>query len=95
MMIGIVDISTGPAPKFGLLNDILVYDKEPKVLFIFKVMKTLGFDPKFGAYVVCSTVEYLCVHQPALPCHHRLNVVTINGCKYIKSKYDLSVYCNF
>lgn len=95
MMIGVVDLSTGPAPKFGLLHDILVYGQEPKVLYIFKVLETLGFDPKFGAYAVCSIAEFYSVHHPSLPCHHRFNVVTMNTQQYIKPKYDLSVYCNY
>lgn len=75
--------------------DILVYGQEPKVLYIFNVLETLGFDPKFGAYAVRSITEYYSVHHPALPCHHHFNVVTMNTQQYIKSKYDLSVYCNY
>ena len=94
-MIGAVDLATGPAPKFGLLHDILVYGQEPKVLYVFKLMETLGLNPTFGAYAVCAVAGYHSLHHQTLPCHHRFNVVTINSQKYIKSKYDLSVYCNF
>lgn len=97
MMIGVVELQSGNAPEFGMLHDIIIYDKEPSILFVFVVMETLGYDPIMGAYVICPLTEYRCIYRSSILCHHLFNVVYHNNqrTKYIKSKYDLSVYCHY
>ena len=95
MMTGVMNLPTGSAPKFGILYDILVYGKEPKILFIFSLLETLGFNSKLGAYAVHPLTGYFCVYPSALPCHYRFSIIDLNGHQYIKSKYDLTVYCNY
>ena len=41
MLIGTVQTPSGTTPQFGLLHDIVLYGKEPNILFIFILMKTV------------------------------------------------------
>lgn len=97
MMIGTTDISTGTAPEFGLLYDIIVYGSEPCILFVFVVMNTLSYNSLFGAYEVDPHIEYRCLHRSSLQCYHLFNAIPCGDqeIKFIKSKYDLLVYCNY
>ena len=100
LMIGTTDISFGTVPQFGLLYDIIVQgtSQEPNIYFVFIVMDTLNYDPVFGAYEVKQLREYRCLHRSIVSnsCYHPFNAVEhINGGLYIKSKYDLTVYCNY
>lgn len=99
LMIGTTDISFGTVPQFGLLYDIIIQgsSQEPHVYFICLVMDTLNYDPILGAYVVKKLQDYRCVHRSIISngCYHPFNAVQHNGKLYIKSKYDLTVYCNY
>ena len=97
-MIGTTDISFGTVPQFGLLYDIVIQgsSQEPHVYFICLVMDTLNYDPILGAYVVKKLQDYRCVHRSIISngCYHPFNAVQHLNL-YIKSKYDLTVYCNY
>lgn len=97
MMIGVLALQSGNAPQFGLLHDIIIYGQEPSIIFVFNVMETLGYHRNMGAYVICPLAEYQCIYRSSLLCHHLFNAVhhDDHSTKYIKSKYDLSVYCNY
>ena len=97
MMIGTIDIQSGTVPQFGLLHDILTYGPEPQILFVFKVMETVKYDSTLGAYEIAPLVEYQCLYRSSIRCHHPFNGIQHHShvTKYIKSKYDLTVYCNY
>ena len=94
MMIGTVELESSIAPLFGLLVDIIC-EEEPSLLFVFQVMKTHGYDASLGAYVCSSLSEFKCVYRSSLKCYYLFNAIHLNSNTYIKSKYDLSVYCNY
>lgn len=60
-------------------------------------MDTLDYDAILSAYQVKQLQDYRCLHRSIISngCYHPLNAVLHNGNLYIKSKYDLSVYCNY
>lgn len=99
MMIGVVELQSGNAPQFGLLHDIIIYGQEPNILFVFELMETLGYSASLGAYVICplSSMQYQCIYRSSVSCYHLFNAVHHGNhrIKYILSKYDLSVYCNY
>lgn len=97
MVIGTVQISTGDLPLFGLLHDIILHGQEPIILFVFSVMNTLSYNPLYGAYEVTPSIQYKCVYRSSLPCHHLFSAIHYgdNENMFIKSKYDLTVYCNY
>lgn len=97
MMIGTSDLLYGPAPQFGVLHDILTYGQEPNVMFVFMLMETLGYDATLGAFEVLPLSEYRCLYRSSIQCHYLFNAIHHgnNRTKYIKSKYDLSVHCNY
>lgn len=95
MMIGITELPSGTFPQFGYLYDILVYGEGPSILFVFCPMEVHGYDANLGAYVVTNSHNYQCIHRPAMKCHYLFNAVCHHETLYIKSKYDLSVFCNY
>ena len=97
MLIGTTQTSSGCAPQFGLLHNIVLYGQEPSTLFIFIVLTTLFYNPVFGAYEVTPTMTYKCLYRYAMQCHHLFNAIHYgdNTNLFIKSKYDLSVYCHY
>ena len=97
LMIGTTDISFGTVPQFGLLYDIIVQGSEANIYFVFLAMDTLDYDPILGAYKVKQLQEYRVFHRSVVSrgCYHPLNAVNYGGNLYIKSKYDLTVYCNY
>jgi hypothetical protein len=97
MMIGVTKLQEISMPQFGMLYDIILYGDNPHVLFIFKVMETLWFNTNLGAYEVIQLAGYKCLFRSSLPCHRLFNAVHHgnHATKYIKSKYDLTVYCNY
>ena len=99
LMIGTTIISFGTVPQFGLLYDIIIQgsNKEPNIYFVFMVMDTLDYDPILGAYEVKQLQEYRFLHRSIISsgCYHPFNAVNHNSKLYIKSKYDLTVYCNY
>lgn len=98
-MIGTTELPFGTVPQFGLLYDIIVqgFNREPSVYFMFIVMDTINYDPVLGAYEVKRLHEYKCLYRSFISssCYHPFNAVEHGGNLYIKSKYDLSVYCNY
>ena len=99
LMIGTTTISFGTVPQFGLVYDIIIRGsgEEPHIYFVFSVMDTLDYDAILSAYQVKQLQDYRCLHRSIISngCYHPLNAVLHNGNLYIKSKYDLSVYCNY
>ena len=97
MMLGTVQLSFGVVPQFGLLYDILVYGEQQHLLFIFSSFKTIKYDAILGAYEVVSLPHYQCLHRSSIQCYHLFNAVQHGDStsKFIKSKYDLTVYCNY
>ena len=98
MLIGTTDSEVGSVPLFGSLCDIIVYGEErDHILFIFNVMETLQYDFILGAYEVMLLAEYRCLYRASLQCYHLFNAVEhqSHATRYIKSKYDLTVYCNY
>ena len=61
---------------------------------MFIVMDTLNYDPILGAYEVKQLQEYRCLYRSVISngCYHPLQY---GANLYIKSKYDLTVYCNY
>jgi len=96
-MIGTTHLPFGTAPQFGLLYDIIVYGSEPNIVFAFIVMITLTYDPILGAYEIVALWEYRCLYHSSIQCYHLFSTIHHGeyGNMYIKSKYDLSVYCNY
>lgn len=96
-MIGVVRILSGAVPQFGLLCDILLYGKEPCVIFVFTLMETVKYNGKLGAYELIPLAEYKCFYRSAIQCYHPFNPIHINNSTttFIKSKYDLTVYCYY
>ncbi len=103
MMVGRQEVPTGTLPQFGQLCDIIIHGAEPHILFVFMVSPTLSYNPHVGAYVVeplpnvLATSNFYCVYRSSLHCHHTFNAVQsrVGHCLYVKSKYDLTVYCNY
>ena len=96
MMIGTTELPFGTAPQFGLLYDIIVYGSEPNIVFVFIALQTLAYDPILGAYEVTTLRTYRCLYRSSIHCYHTFNAVHgAHEHMYIKSKYDLSVYCNY
>lgn len=95
MMIGTVDIPSGTVPKFGLLHDIILYGKDPKILFIFVVMETVRYSSTYGAYETVLLTGYHCLYRSSIQCYHPFNLIDHGGFLFIKPKYDLTVYCNY
>lgn len=97
MMIGTSDLQSGTVPQFRLLFDIIMYGQEPKILFVFNLMETLEYDMTLGAYAIASLAEYQCFYKSSIHCHYLFNAVQHGNhmTKYIKSKYDLTVRCNY
>ena len=95
MMIRVIELQSGNAPQFGLLHDILVYGQGPNLLFVFDIMETLGYDRNLGAYVISPLAEFQCIYRSSMLCHYLFNAVHLDNHSYIKSKYDLSVFCNY
>lgn len=97
MMIGTVQVESGTVPLFGLLYDIVIYGREPQVLFVFILMETIQYNPIFGAYELISQAKYICRYRSAIHCYHPFNPVsTLDSTKvFVRSKYDLTVYCNY
>lgn len=97
MLIGTVHTSSGDAPEFGLLHNIILCGQERDMLFIFIIMTTLSYNPVFGAYEVTPSRNYKCFYRSAIQCHHLFSAIHYSGNVnlFIKSKYDLSVYCNY
>lgn len=99
MLIGTaaVDLEYGTAPQFGLLYDIITYGEGPNVLFVFMLMETLGYDSTLGAFEVLPLSDYRCLYRSSMKCHYLFNALQHgnHGTKYIRSKYDLSVYCDY
>ena len=97
LMISTTEIPIGTVPKFGLLYDIIIQgsNHEPNIYFVFIVMDTLNYDQILGAYEVKRLQQYQCFYRSAISncCYHPLNAVQHGGNLYIKSKYDLSVFC--
>ena len=60
------------------------------------VMTTLSYNPVFGAYEVAPSRTYRCLYRSGIQCYHLFNAIHYgdNVNLFIKSKYDLSVYCN-
>ena len=96
MLIGTVHTSSGVAPEFGLLHNIIFSGQEQNMLFIFIIMTTLSYNPVFGAYEVAPSRTYRCLYRSGIQCYHLFNAIHYgdNVNLFIKSKYDLSVYCN-
>lgn len=96
MMIGTIELPFGTALQFGLLHNILIYGSEPNIVFVFIVMRTLAYDPILSAYEVTTLNEYRCLYSSAITCHHTFSAIRgVHEHMYIKSKYDLSIYCNY
>ena len=97
MMIGTVNLQSGTAPLFGLLHDIIIYGEAPTVLFVFTLLETLGYSSALGAYAVLQLLKYRCIYRSSIICPHLFNMVhhSNHTAQYIKSKYDLSVYCSY
>ena len=93
-------LPTGYVPKFGKLFDIILHGPEPNIILL---SSTVCYNPRVGAYMVeplpdlTPSHNFLCVYRQSLFCHHPFNIVRSHNCTslYIKSKYDLSVYCNY
>ncbi len=97
MMIGTMQIPLGTVPQFGLLQDILLYGTEPHALFVFTEMETVGYNGNLGAYELMALAEYKCCYQASIRCFHPFNPIHISTSitTYIKSKFDLTVYCYY
>ena len=97
MMIGTTECQSGSVPQFGLLYDIIIYGQEPNIVFVFNKMETLKYDSCFGAYEVVSLAEYCCFYRSSIKCYHLFSAIQHGNhvTRYIKSKYDLTVYCNY
>ena len=95
MLIGTVQISSGTAPQFGLLYDIIIYGKEPTILFIFILMETVKYNPIYGAYELVTLSNFRCVYRSSIRCYHPFNPIHKDSKILVKSKYDLTVYCNY
>ena len=95
MMIGTTQIQSGVVPKFGFLYDIILCGQD--ALFVFNVMESLGYHAAFGSYEITPLAEYQCLFAPSIRCYHRFNAIHHGNLvtKFIKSKYDLTVYCNY
>lgn len=96
MMIGTTMVPTGCVPQFGSLCDIVYYGQESPI-FVFNVLETVQYHSTFCAYEVMPLSVYQCLYRPAIRCHHLFNAINYGNTvtKYIKSKYDLTVYCNY
>ena len=97
MMIGTAQLPSCVVPQFGFLFDIIVYGQEQNILFIFLVLKTVQYNATFGAYEVVSLPKYQCLYRSSIQCYHPFNAIYHGDStsKFIKSKYDLTVYCNY
>lgn len=97
IMIGTMQILLGTVPQFGLLRDILLYGNEPHVLFVFTEMETIRYNGNLGAYELMPLAHYTCCHQVSIRCFHPFNPIHMSTsiATYIKSKYDLTVYCYY
>ena len=97
MMIGVTELPSGTFPQFGYLYDILVHGEEPSILFVFSPVQVHGYDANLGAYVVSNNYQenFQCMYCPTMRCHYLFNVICHHETTYIKSKYDLSVFCNY
>lgn len=98
MMVRVVQIRSGNVPQFGFLRDIITYGQQPSILFVFKLMETLGYDANIGAYVICPLSEFMILYRSSMMCHYLFNAVDCNDNEnkyYVKSKYDLSVFCDY
>jgi len=97
-MTGTMQLPSGTVPQFGFLHDIFIFGTSQTVVFLFEEYETIGYSPHFGAYETSYNPErpqYLCIYQSVLKCHELFNAVHVNNCIFIKSKYDLMVYCNY
>ena len=81
--------------KVGLLYEIIRCSQ--KSIFVFQVTESLGYHATFGAYEIAHLAEYQCLFLPSMKCYHRFNAVNCNNhvTKFVKSKYDLTVLCNY
>lgn len=97
MMVGTTEIQSGTVPQFGWLYDIIIHGREPNILFVFRIMETLHYDPILGAYEIAALADYMCVYRSSIQCHYLFNAVKHSShvTRFIKSKYDLSVYCDY
>lgn len=97
-MIGTMEIQAGTVPKFGFLSDIILYGQDfTCALFVFNVMETLSYNTTLDAYEIAPLADYECLYRPSLQCHFRFNAICHGNqmTRYIRSKYDLTVYCNY
>ena len=98
MIIGTTQVQSGVVPKFGCLHEIILCGQNsPSTLFVFNVMESLGYHATLGAYEIVPLAEYQFLFVPSIRCYHRFNAVSHGNLvtKFIKSKYDLTVYCNY
>lgn len=97
MMIGRVQIPSGTAPEFGLLYDIILHGEEQCILFIFISMETIQYNPVLGAYELLPLSQYRCLYRTSIECYYPFNPIHDVGSTkiFIRSKYDLTVYCNY
>ena len=97
MLIGTSQDLTNQFPLFGLLYDIILYDQEPKILFVFNVLNTASYNTLYGAYEVTPSINYRCFYRSSLSCYHLFSAIHYgeNENMFIKSKYSLSVYCHY
>ena len=96
-MIQTVQLPTGVYPQFGLLYDIIIHGQEQNIIFIYLLLETVKYNTIFGAYEVVPLPEYRCLYRSSIQCYHPFSAIDYGDstCKYIKSKYDLTVYCNY
>ena len=103
MMTGRQNVHSCTLPQFGKLYDILIHDLDEGIIFVFILTQTLCFDPNHAAYLIqpiptsLMSCTYLCQYRQSMSCHHIFNAVPsyCGNYLYIKSKYDLSVYCDY
>ena len=67
------------------------------IVFVFIVIDILAYDPILGAYEIVALWEHWCLYHSSIQCYHLFSTIHHGeyGNMYIKSKYDLSVYCNY